>query len=221
MIEESNNTTATNIQDILNKLGEVITAKHYSKRTMEAYSYWISRFIREHKDKNLKTFSDAEINSFVSRLATKEKVAASSQNQAFAALLFLYKNILGLTIKTPENIVRTKKPKKLPAVLSREETAKIFSLLPENDYRLLIRLLYATGMRLMEALQLRVQDIDFDKNEITVHCGKGAKDRKTILPVSLKFPLQKHLEHVRRIYEADCKDGFGSVPLPGIPHYKY
>ena len=93
MIEESNNTTATNIQDILNKLEEVITAKHYSKRTREAYSYWISRFIRENKDKNIKTLSDAEINSFVSRLATKEKVAASSQNQALAALLFLYKNI--------------------------------------------------------------------------------------------------------------------------------
>ena len=118
-----------------------------------------------------------EINAFVSRLAVKEKAAASSQNQALAALLFLYKNILGLTIKTPENIVRAKKPKKLPAVMTREETAKIFSLLPENDYGLLIRLLYGTGMRLMEALRLRIQDIDFGKNEITVHCGKGAKDR--------------------------------------------
>ena len=94
-----------------------------------------------------------------------------------------------------------------------KETAKIFSLLPENDYGLLIRLLYGTGMRLMEALRLRIQDIDFGKNEITVHCGKGAKDRKTVLPVSLKFPLQKHLENVRLIHEADCKDGFGSVPL--------
>ncbi len=221
IIRESNNPTAPDIQDILRKLDAVITAKHYSKRTREAYSYWISRFIHEHKDKNLKTFSDAEINSFVSRLATKEKAAASSQNQALAALLFLYKNILGLTIQSPENIIRAKKSKKLPAVLSREETAKIFSLLPENDYGLLIRLLYGTGMRLMEGLQLRVQDIDFDKNEITVHCGKGAKDRKTMLPVSLKFPLQKHLEHVRRIHEADCKDGFGSVPLPSALAKKY
>ena len=221
MIEESNLPTAPDIQDILRKLDAVITAKHYSKRTREAYSYWISRFIREHKDKNLKTFSDAEINSFVSRLATKEKVAASSQNQALAALLFLYKNILGLTIQSPENIIRAKKSKKLPAVLSREETAKIFSLLPENDYGLFIRLLYGTGMRLMEGLRLRVQDIDFDKNEITVHCGKGAKDRKTMLPVSLKFPLQKHLENVRRIHEADCKDGFGSVPLPSALAKKY
>ena len=221
IIGKRNNDTASDVQCILNKLEEVITAKHYSKCTMEAYSYWISRFIREHKDKNLKTFSDAEINSFVSRLATKEKVAASSQNQALAALLFLYKNILGLTIQSPENIIRAKKPKKLPAVLSREETAKIFSLLPENDYGLLIRLLYGTGMRLMEALQLRVQDIDFDKNEITVHCGKGTKDRKTMLSVSLKFPLQKHLEHVRRIHVADCKDGFGSVPLPSALAKKY
>ena len=142
MVEESNTPTAPDIQDILRKLDAVITAKHYSKRTREAYSYWISRFIREHKDKNLKTFSDAEINSFVSCLATKEKIAASSQNQALAALLFLYKNILGLTIQSPENIIRAKKPKKLPAVLSREETAKIFSLLPENDYGLFIRLLY-------------------------------------------------------------------------------
>ena len=141
MVEESNTPSAPDIQDILRKLDAVITAKHYSKRTREAYSYWISRFIREHKDKNLKAFSDAEINSFVSRLATKEKVAASSQNQALAALLFLYKNILGLTIQSPENIIRAKKSKKLPAVLSREETAKIFSLLPENDYGLFIRLL--------------------------------------------------------------------------------
>lgn len=98
--------------------------------------------------------------------------------------------------------------------MTREETAKIFSLLPENDYELLIRLPYGTGMWLMEALRLRIQDIDFEKNEITVHCGKGAKDRKTVLPVLLKFPLQKHLEKVRRIHEADCKDGFGSVSLP-------
>ncbi|MGI5087269.1 integron integrase [Treponema denticola] len=221
IIGERNNHTATDIQSILNKLEEVLTAKHYSKRTMEAYSYWISRFIRENKNKNLKTLSDTEINAFVSRLAVKEKAAASSQNQALAALLFLYKNILGLTIKTPENIVRAKKPKKLPAVMTREETAKIFSLLPENDYGLLIRLLYGTGMRLMEALRLRIQDIDFGKNEITVHCGKGAKDRKTVLPVSLKFPLQKHLENVRLIHEADCKDGFGSVPLPSALAKKY
>ena len=221
IIGESNNHIAMDIRHILNKLEDVIAAKHYSKRTREAYSYWISRFVRENKDKNLKTISDTEINSFVSRLAVKEKAAASSQNQALAALLFLYKNILGLTIKTPENIVRAKKPKKLPAVMSREETAKIFSLLPENDYGLLIRLLYGTGMRLMEALRLRVQDIDFSANEITVHCGKGAKDRKTVLPVSLKFPLQKHLENVRRIHEADCKDGFGSVPLPFALAKKY
>ena len=221
IITERHRPTAPDIQDILRKLDAVITAKHYSKRTREAYSYWISRFIREHKDKNLKTFSDTEINSFVSRLAVKEKVAASSQNQALAALLFLYKNILGLAITSPENIIRAKKPNKLPAVLSREETAKIFSLLPDNDYGLCIRLLYGTGMRLMEALQLRVQDIDFDKNEITVHCGKGAKDRKTMLPISLKFPLQKHLEHVRCIHEADCKDGFGSVPLPSALAKKY
>ena len=221
IIGERNNPTVPDIQYILRKLDEVITAKHYSKRTREAYSYWISRFIRENKNKNLKTLSDTEINAFVSRLAVKEKAAASSQNQALAAILFLYKNILGLAIKTPENIVRAKKPKKLPAVMSREETAKIFSLLPENDYGLLIRLLYGTGMRLMEALRLRIQDIDFGKNEITVHCGKGAKDRKTVLPVSLKFPLQKHLEKVRRIHEADCKDGFGSVPLPFTLAKKY
>ena len=137
MIGESTTPSVTNIQCILHKLEEVITAKHYSTRTREAYSYWISRFIREHKDKNLKTLSETEINSFVSRLAVKENAAASSQNQALSALLFLYKNILGVTIKSPENIVRAKKQKKLPAVLSREETAKIFSLLPENDYGLL------------------------------------------------------------------------------------
>ena len=142
MIGESATPSVTNIQCILHKLEEVITAKHYSTRTREAYSYWISRFIREHKDKNLKTLSETEINSFVSRLAVKENAAASSQNQALSALLFLYKNILGVTIKSPENIVRAKKQKKLPAVLSREETAKIFSLLPENDYGLFIRLLY-------------------------------------------------------------------------------
>ncbi|MGP1577734.1 MAG: integron integrase [Treponema sp.] len=218
---ESSDHDAPYLQYILNKLEETVTAKHYSKRTKEAYSYWIVRFMHDNEGKNLDTFSDMEINTFVSRLAIKEKAAASTQNQALAALLFLYKNILGVHIKSPENIVRAKKPKKLPAVMSREETAKIFSLLPENDYGLVIRLLYGTGMRLMEALRLRVQDINFDKNEITVHCGKGAKDRKTVLPVSLKFPLQKHLEHVRRIHEEDCKDGFGSVPLPSALAKKY
>ncbi|UTC67812.1 MULTISPECIES: integron integrase [unclassified Treponema] len=221
IIEENDNSASTYLKSILQKLDEVIAAKHYSKRTKEAYRYWISRFIHENKDKNLKTLSDNEINSFVSRLAVKEKAAASTQNQALAAILFLYKNILDLQVKSPENIVRAKKPKKLPSVMSREETAKIFSLLPDNDYSLCIRLLYGTGMRLMEALRLRVQDIDFDKNEITVHNGKGAKDRKTVLPVSLKFPLQKHLENVRHTHEADCKDGFGSVPLPFALAKKY
>lgn len=221
IIGRNDNPASIYLHHILHRLGEVIASKHYSKRTKEAYSYWISRFIRENKDKNLKALSDDEINSFVSRLAVKEKAAASSQNQALAAILFLYKNILGLKVKSPENIVRAKKPKKLPAVMSREETVKIFSLLPDNDYSLCIRLLYGTGMRLMEALRLRVQDLDFDKNEITVHDGKGAKDRKTVLPVSLKFPLQKHLEKVRLIHEADCKDGFGSVSLPFSLAKKY
>ncbi len=211
----------TNGSSILKKLDEAIAAKHYSKRTKEAYSYWISRFIRENKDKNLIDCSEIEINAFVSRLATKEKLAASSQNQALAALLFLYKNILGITIVRPEHIVRAKKPKRLPVVMNREEIAQFFSLLPDNDYGLFIRLLYGTGMRLMEALRLRIQDIDFKSNEITIHAGKGAKDRKTMLPVSLKFPLQKHLEQVKAIYKADCAEGFGAVVLPSALAKKY
>ena len=209
------------IEFILKKLDALIAAKHYSSRTKESYRYWIVRFINQYKNKPYSMLSETEINAFVSELAVKEQMSASSQNQALAALLFLYKNILGIELKQADSIVRAKKPKKLPAVMTREEVAAIFSLLPDNEYGLFIKLLYGTGMRLMEALRLRVQDIDFSANEITVHCGKGAKDRKAVLPVSLKIPLQKHLEHVRLIHEADCKDGFGSVPLPFALAKKY
>jgi site-specific recombinase XerD len=164
--------------------------------------------------------SEREVNAFLTHLAVKEHVSSSTQNQALWALLFLYRHVLGRELGNLSNVIRARKPTRLPVVLTREEVKAVLSLL-YHDKWLMASLMYGAGLRLMECLRLRVQDIDFARNEITVRDGKGQKDRVTMLPESLKTPLQDHLQKVKAIHEKDLRDGYGRVPLPDALDRKY
>jgi integron integrase len=164
--------------------------------------------------------AEPEINTFLTHLAVQEKVSASTQNQALSALLFLYRHVLGREIGDLGDIIRARKPKRLPVVMTREEVRAILGNL-EGDKRLMAHLIYGAGLGLMECLRLRVQDVDFEQSEITVRDGKGAKDRITMLPESLKKSLQEHLRKVKAIHERDLAEGWGHVQMPDALDRKY
>jgi len=205
---------------LLDAVREEMRRRHYSLRTEEAYVGWIRRFIRFHGLRHPKDMGDVEVNAFLSSLAVDGNVAASTQNQALAALLFLYQEALGMKVPWLDCIARARKPKRLPVVLSREEVRRLLSSL-DGVPRLVATLLYATGLRLLEALNLRVHDLDFALDQILVRDGKGSKDRWTMLPHALKQPLGLHLDEVRRVYEADRAAALGSVTLPEALSRKY
>lgn len=178
---------------LLDEVRTVIRLKHYSIRTEQAYTHWIRRFILYHQKRHPREMAEAEVVDFLSHLARDGKVAASTQNQALSALLFLYKEVLKTEIGWIENVERAKRPARLPVVLTRKEVRAIFDQL-RGTYRLMAGLLYGSGLRLMECVRLRVKDIDFDYARITVRDGKGAKDRVTMLPINLVAALQRHLQ---------------------------
>jgi integron integrase len=194
--------------------------KRYSLRTERAYIGWIRRYIHANGRRHPRELGSIEVERFLTSLAVHGKVAASTQNQALSALLFLYRDVLGLEQPWLENVTRAKRPSKLPTVLAREEVQCLLAAMDGRPW-LLASLLYGTGMRLMECLRLRVCDIDFVRHEITVRNGKGGKDRRTMLPRSLVEPLQRELERARVLHEADRRDGFGAVWLPHALARKY
>ena len=197
-----------------------LTARHYSERTKETYLKWFNKYLDFFPYKTISALDEKSINEFISDLAVNHKVSASTQNQALAAILFYYKNVLGIPVDNLGSIIRAKKPLRLPVVMSRDEVKAVLSCL-NGEKRLAARILYGTGLRLMECLELRVQDIDFDCNEILVRNGKGAKDRVTMLPGVLKIALKEHLAYVRTIHNQDLAEGWGSLHLPGALERKY
>lgn len=205
---------------LLDAVREEMRRRHYSRRTEDAYVGWIRRFIRFHGIRHPKDMGDVEVNAFLSHLAIDGQVAASTQNQALAALLFLYQEVLGMPVPWLDCIARARKPKRLPIVLTRDEVRRLLNAL-DGTPRLVATLLYATGLRLLEALRLRVHDLDFALDQIMVRDGKGAKDRWTMLPNALKQPLTIHLDQVRKLYESDLADGHGAVTLPEALARKY
>jgi integron integrase len=205
---------------LLDQLREALRSRHYSARTEQTYCLWVKRFIYFNKVRHPAEMGEPEINTFLTHLAVKEKVSASTQNQALSALLFLYRHVLGREVGDLGEVIRARKPKRLPVVMTREEVKTVLRHL-EGDKWLMASLMYGAGLRLMECLRLRVQDIDFERNEILVRDGKGAKDRMTMLPESLKSPLQVHLRRVKTIHEKDLADGWGRVLLPGALDRKY
>ncbi len=205
---------------LYDRVVEVLRARHYSRRTEEAYVHWIRRFILFHPGRHPRELAEGEVNRFLTHLAVKEKVAASTQNQALSALLFLYEHVLERPLNRLEGVVRARRPKRLPVVLTREEVEAVLVQLDGVGW-LVCTLLYGSGMRLFEGLGLRVKDLDFGAREITIRDGKGQRDRVTMLPDALRQPLQDHLEAVREQHEADLKAGLGRAPLPDALARKY
>ncbi len=197
-----------------------LRTRHYSPRTEETYTYWIRRYLHFHGMRHPAQMGEPEIRAFLSFLATGEGVAASTQNQALSAILFLYRRVLRIDLGDLGQVARARKPIRLPVVMTRDEVRLVLAHL-QGDCWLMASLMYGSGLRLQECVGLRVQDIDFDRNQIQVRDGKGRKDRFTMLPRRLKEPLRKHLEGVRELHQRDLLEGFGRVALPDAIHRKY
>jgi integron integrase len=194
--------------------------RHLSLKTEKAYLHWIRRFILFHGKRHPQQMGETEVNAFLTYLAVKRKVSPSTQTQALCALVYLYKIVLEKELGELKGLIRAPKRRRLPMVLTRDEVKVVFAGLT-GEMHLLLSLLYGTGMRLSEGLRLRVKDVDLDQNQITVRDGKGAKDRMTVLPESLKKPLLSHLRQVKQIHDRDLKDGEGRTNLPYALARKY
>jgi integron integrase len=205
---------------LLEYVREVIRTRHYSLRTEDTYVQWIKRFILFHDKRHPQTMGAMEVQQFLTDLAVTQHVAASTQNQALSALLFLYKEVLHQEIAWLDDVIRAKKPKKLPVVLTRDEVKRLLQHL-EAPAWLMASLLYGAGLRLLECLRLRVKDVDFAMHQLTVREGKGAHDRVTMLPDSVYEPLLQHLHTVKQLHAVDLEEGYGSVYLPYALERKY
>lgn len=205
---------------LLDEVRRRMRVKRYSLRTEQAYLYWIRRYIKANTSRHPRELGGMAVEQFLSDLAQKDRVAASTQNQALAALLFLYREVLALDLPWMDNVVRAKRMPRLPVVLSRAETSTLLRSMAGRE-ALMAGLLYGSGLRLMECLRLRIKDIDFARNEITVREGKGGKDRKTVLPESLRPALQAQIDQVRVQHARDLEAGLGAVSLPNALARKY
>ena len=198
---------------LLDRVRDAVRTRHYSRRTEEAYIHWIRRYIVFHRKTHPAQMGASEISEFLTWLAVDRQVSASTQNQALSALLFLYKQVLSVEIGPVPPVVRARTPERLPVVLSRDEVVAVLKQLTGAE-RLVVMLLYGAGLRLEEGLELRVKDLDFDRDQISVRQGKGRKDRVTMLPSLARGPLTEHLAEVRRLHQADLARGSGRVVLP-------
>ena len=205
---------------LLDQVRLALRSRHYSRRTERTYLHWIRRFILFHRKRHPAEMAEPEINAFLTHLAVRGKVSASTQNQALSGLLFLYRHVLKQELGDLGDVIRARRPKHLPVVMTREEVKAVLGQL-EGDKWLMASLMYGAGFRLMECLRLRVQDIDFETNQITVRDGKGSKDRRTMLPQIVKEPLREHLQRAKMTHEQDLADGYGRVALPYAFSRKY
>jgi integron integrase len=205
---------------LLDQLRHALRVRHYSIRTEQAYVDWVRRFVRFHSKRHPLRLGAAEVQAFLTHLAVERSVASPTQNQAKAALLFLYREVLGVQLPWLDEIVGAKLARRLPVVLTPTEVRELLSHL-SGTMGLVASLLYGTGMRLLESLRLRVKDVEFERRELVVRDGKGAKDRVTVLPENLISALQVHLAKVRKLHERDLAAGFGTVWLPGALDIKY
>ncbi len=205
---------------LLDRVREAIRVRHYSLRTEQTYIQWIRRFIFFHNKRHPETMGEAEITAFLTHLAVERKVSPSTQNQALSANLFLYQKVLEQKLEWLDNVVRAKRPRKLPVVLTQSE---VTTLLAEMNgiNSIIARMLYGTGMRQMECLRLRVKDVDFDYRQIHVRSGKGNKDRVTMLPDRLVPDLQVQLKKANQLHQGDLQEGFGEARLPYALAKKY
>jgi len=208
------------LSKLLDQVREKLRTLHYSIRTEDAYVHWVRRFILFHGKRHPLEMAEAEVEQFLTSLAVEGGVAASTQNQALSALLFLYKVVLDRPLTARIDSVRARKPRRLPVVLTRDEVRAVLGRLRGEKW-LIASLLYGSGLRLMEGLRLRVKDVEFGQNHIVVRDGKGQKDRVTLLPATVADPLRLQVEAVSRLHRADLADGFGRVHLPFALDRKY
>ncbi len=205
---------------LLDRMRAVLRTRHYSIRTEDAYVQWVKRFILFHGKKHPSEMGSEEINEYLTHLAVERHVSASTQSQALAAILFLYRDVLGEEVPWLTELVRAPRRERAPVVLTREEVRRLLGEM-SGTAQLVARLLYGTGMRLLEGLRLRVKDLDFETGEVVVRAGKGNKDRTTTLPRVLSVGLQRHMERVRALHDRDVSEGFGRVWVPDALEVKY
>jgi integron integrase len=206
---------------LLDQLRDVLRVKHYSPRTEDTYILWVKNFILHHNKRHPREMGVAEIGQFLTHLAVTEEVSASTQNQAFSAILFLYRHVLNQQLDELELAeFRPQRARSLPVVLSVDEVKRVLSNLT-GIYKLVSQLMYGGGLRVTETMRLRIKDIDFDNRQVIVRDGKGENDRFTILPETLIEPLKLHLQFVKAVHQKDLADGFGAVYLPYALDRKY
>ena len=204
---------------LIHRYRELLQTRHYARRTVKTYEQWLRRYLRFHGLRHPREMGSAEVNAFLTHLAVEEQVSASTQNQALAALLFLYRDLLERDLEL-EGVIRARTRQRIPVVLSEAEVRAVREQL-EGEPALVVGLLYGSGLRLMEALRLRVKDLDLERRELTVRDGKGGKDRLTVLPQSLVPALQEHLLGVRSLHRSDLAAGWGRVLMPYALDRKY
>ena len=205
---------------LLDRVRQAIRVRHYSRRTEEAYAYWIRRYIVFHKKTHPASMGAPEISTFLTWLAVQQHVSASTQNQALSALLFLYRHVLGIEVGRIEDVPRARMPIRVPVVLSRDEVRRVMEQLTGTMW-IIVVLLYGAGLRMQDCLELRVKDLDFDRHQIVVRRGKKQKDRLTMLPTAVRERLHAHLSEVKRQHERDLANGVGRVVLPFALERKY
>jgi integron integrase len=205
---------------LLDQVSEALRTKHYAYRTEETYVDWIKRYILFHKKRHPKDMDVEEIREFITYLATERKVATSTQNQALSAILFLYRTVLEKEIILPPELVNPSRPKRLPTVLTHSEAMSVINQMYGTP-RLMAKILYGSGLRLMECMRLRVKDIDFDNHQIIVRGGKGDDDRATILPDSVAAEIKHILQDVKVLHDKDLREGYGETILPNALGVKY
>lgn len=205
---------------LFDRVRQIIQALHYSPRTEKTYIGWIKRFIFFHGKRHPIEMGEKEINEFLSFLTIKKNVTASTQNQALCAIVFLYRHVLNRDIYLLDGLIRAKRPGRLPVVLTKAEVRKVISHL-SGIKKMIVMIMYGSGLRLMECLRLRIKEIDLLSNQIIIRDGKGNKDRITMLPEVVNAPLKEHLKRVWKIHQLDIKDGFGHVYLPYALSRKY
>ncbi|WP_460834662.1 integron integrase [Lysobacter humi (ex Lee et al. 2017)] len=205
---------------LLDQVRDRVRVRHYSLRTERAYVSWVRRFILANGRRHPRELGGPEVERFLTDLAARDDVASGTQNQALAALLFLYREVLGIRLPWMEDVVRAKRPRRLPVVLSRGEVDRLLAAM-DGQTRLMAALLYGTGMRLMECTRLRVKDVDFERSEIIVREGKGDKDRRVPLPNALRDDLERAIERALLLHRHDLAEGFGEARLPHALAKKY
>lgn len=205
---------------LLEQIRATLRTKHYSPRTERTYIYWVKRYIYFHDKRHPNTLGSKDIERFLTHLALRERVAASTQNQAFCALLFLYRFVLHIELDEGMKALRARRPEHLPVVLTQEEVFRIIDRM-EDEYKLMAQLLYGCGLRLNECLSLRVKEVDFGQRELLIRDAKGMKDRRVMLPESLVERLHDHLKKVRTVHGKDLENGDGYTTLPFALDRKY